>query len=64
MATKKTTKKPVNAQEPVPPPVPAKPVGLVLGPGVVKRPKKDPAELAAQADAVPYQPSEQVFRRR
>ena len=36
----------------------------LIGPGVVKRAKRDPAEQAAGPVEVEYTPSEQVFRRR
>ena len=43
---------------------PAADAPKVLGPGVVKRPKRDPAAPPAPGDEPNYQPSEQVFRRR
>ena len=66
MATKKTAKnisQEPAAPEPTPPAAPAT-GAQVLGPGLMKRPKR---EVEAAADAsVPanYAPSEQVFRRR
>jgi hypothetical protein len=36
----------------------------VLGPGVMKRPRRDPDAPATGTDEVKYTPSEQVFRRR
>jgi hypothetical protein len=65
---KKSSKK---AAEPVPaqPATPAAPVDpnapKVLGPGVIKRPKRDPAapeQVGGQE--LTYKPSDQVFRRR
>ena len=69
MAEKKTPRKkqaqPAPAQ-PVPPaPVAAAPeAAKVIGPGVVKRPKRDPSAPPAPGDEPNYKPSEQVFRRR
>ncbi len=60
----KSPKKPASK----PPPSPkaaTKPVeGTVLGPGVVKRPKRDPAAPPPASEEIPYTPSDQVFRRR
>jgi len=72
--TEKKAKKPATPakQEPKPTPpaeaapaVPAPAKPTVLGPGVVKRPKRDPNVPVKQTDGeVTYLPSDQVFRRR
>ena len=65
MAEKKSTKKPQKSQ-PATGPKPAGPeTPKVIGPGVVKRPKREPAAPAAGGtEDLGYTPSEQVFRRR
>jgi hypothetical protein len=63
-SVKRTPKKAETT--PAPPPASAPDEkGRVIGPGVVKRPKRAPGEEAAAGGApIPYTPSEQVFRRK
>ena len=62
--TEKKSPKKAPAKEPEKPPTPAPDALKVLGPGVMKRPKRDPSAAPVGADEVRYTPSEQVFRRR
>lgn len=64
MAEKKSTKKPAAAAKPAESTPPSPDAPKVIGPGVVKRPKRDPAAPAAAGEEIRYTPSEQVFRRR
>ena len=70
MAEKKSSKKAPAAPAPAPQPPPASAPAAadapkVLGPGVVKRPKRDPSAPAPSGpEDLNYKPSEQVFRRR
>ncbi len=70
---KKSAKKTSKDAQPEKPKAEAKPAEIkpaaeapkVLGPGVVKRPKRDPNVPVPQTDGeVTYMPSDQVFRRR
>jgi hypothetical protein len=65
-ADKTPPDKPAAAEQPAKaePATPVAPPPVILGPGVLKRPKRDPAALPLGADEVKYTPSEQVFRRR
>jgi hypothetical protein len=60
----KTPKKPASKTPPSPKDTPKPVEGTVLGPGVVKRPKRDPSAPAPASEEIPYTPSDQVFRRR
>jgi hypothetical protein len=68
VAEKKSSKKAPAAPAPQPTPAPpavASDAPKVLGPGVVKRPKRDPsAPVPGGPEDLNYKPSEQVFRRR
>ena len=44
--------------------VPAEPKPTVIGPGVMKRPRRDPSLPPPADENLPYKPSEQVFRRK
>ena len=43
---------------------PAEPKPTVIGPGVMKRPKRDPSLPPPPDENLPYVPSAQVFRRK
>jgi hypothetical protein len=61
----KSPKKPASKAAPHKPKEEKKLVeGTVLGPGVVKRPKRDPAAPPPHGEEIVYTPSDQVFRRR
>lgn len=63
MAEKKPPKKPAPKAPETPAPAAAD-APKVLGPGVVKRPKRDPSAPPPTGSEPDYKPSEQVFRRR
>lgn len=61
----KSPKKPASAGSPPKAKAPKKLVeGTVIGPGVVKRPKRDPTAPPPPGEEIAYTPSDQVFRRR
>lgn len=60
----KSPKKPASATPPKAKPPKKLVEGTIVGPGVVKRPKRDPAAPPPPGEEIVYTPSEQVFRRR
>lgn len=64
MAEKKSTRKPAAAVKPAEPTPPSPDAPKVIGPGVVKRPKRDPTAPTPAGEEIRYTPSDQVFRRR